>query len=1240
MFKLRFFTACLLLTLAACSVQTPAPAPTATLTPEPQPTPVFTPAATSRRFNPSIRFVRVGIEQGLSQSSVNAILQDSQGFLWFGTQDGLNRYEGYTFTVFRPNEDLPGAISDRWINHILEDKDGYLWVATRQGGLNRFDPATGAFLSFRHQTSDPGSIASDQVQALLIDRRGTLWVGTGSGLDRFDPLSNDFKHYTTSSGLANNFITALFEDSRGGLWVGTSDGLTRFNLDDSTFNVYKSAPLSTGTLSSNHISAILEDPTGDLWVATDNGLNRLDHYTNRFKRYQHNDDAPHSLISNTVNTLYLDQLGGLWAGTAEGLVYFNARYDYFIHYRHQASNLNSLSADSVLSIYEDNTGVMWVGTLGGGLNKYNRQQDQFTYYRSNPDDPNSLSNGLISQIYADDKGMIWIGTRGGGLNYLNPISGRFDHYHYDPNDPDSLSSNEVYSVMGDPNGDIWVGTNRGLDRLNPATGKFTHFRTGANEELSISGVPVLALYRDLEGSLWIGTSRGLDQLDPETGTFLHYTPNPFTSANQVVALEEDSAGRLWVGTFGGGLHRFNQTGEGFTSYFNTSDPSSLGNNTILSIHQDRRGSLWIGTGGSGLDRYDPVSDSFTHLREKDGLPNNVIYGIEEDDGGTLWLSTNNGLARYNPRLNEIRSFSVSDGLQSNEFNMSAHAISPFGDMYFGGVNGLNAFDPLKITTSEREPTIVLTSVMNEGQPLDADSPPQFIRDITLAWPANEFEFEFASLAYGQPSRNQYAYMLEGFDGDWNYIGTRRSGRYTNLPGGAYTLLLNGTNSDGYWGVEPLRVRVTVIPPFWQTNWFRVLVGGAVAVLVLTGYGLRLRSIQGRNRQLAHLVQDRTRMLEKRTLEMEALYQADEKILRTVSLNQVFQTLVNVAVDILKADRSMVLAWDEDETHLAPRVSQGFSPEALAVFRFTRDEPPVRDVLQKGEPQVMTDMDAAGLRPDQRQAVADEGIHSFVHLPIKADSRLVGIFHVGFTQPDAINEDILRLFTALVQRASLSIVNMELFEQTRDLAVMEERNRLARDLHDSAKQKAFAALAQLGTANGLLGGVPVTVGSHLNEAENLVYEVIQDLTFLIQEIYPIALQEKGLPTTLREYVFEWESRNDINATLTIRNERPLDLGTEQAIYRIVQEALANVARHSRATGVGIWLVYKSDAIEVMVADNGVGFDVNRVMAGLGLRSIRERADSIRGSLQIQSGPGLGTRIQVQAPLRKAELRSLA
>jgi signal transduction histidine kinase len=436
--------------------------------------------------------------------------------------------------------------------------------------------------------------------------------------------------------------------------------------------------------------------------------------------------------------------------------------------------------------------------------------------------------------------------------------------------------------------------------------------------------------------------------------------------------------------------------------------------------------------------------------------------------------------------------------------------------------------------------------------------------------------------------------------------------------------LKATNGDWVWNETPVRIHVTVIPPFWATVWFRILLVFVALGAVAGGIRLRTQSIQDRNRQLERLVRDRTGALEKRNQEIQALYQADERILRNVSLQQVFQTLVDVAVDTLSADRSIVFAWDEKRTKVRPRVSRGYLPETLKVLQFAKGEGYIGKVLETGIPAIVRQMDVNEFREDVREALITEGIRSFVHLPIIVDNKIVGVFNVAFIKPNLIGDDITRLFSALTHRASISIANMQLFEQTKDLAVMEERNRLARDLHDSAKQKAFAALAQLGTARGIIKGNGNPAYMHLNEAENLV--------FLVQEIYPIALQEKGLPTSLREYMYEWENRNEMKVSFSMRNERPLPLGIEQAIYRVTQESLANVARHSQATQVEVSLMYNSDSLHLSVCDNGRGFDVGLKGHGLGLRSIRERVASIHGTVQIQSAPGQGTKIIVQAPIK--------
>lgn len=1244
--RFLFLTLCTILMTTSCGTVSTPRAPESTPFPASTPGPETGSAPselvqTNTTYSENIRFEHIGLEDGLSQSVVHVILQDRKGFLWIGTEDGLNRFDGYQFKVYRPDADDPASLSDRWITSIVEDPQGHLWVGTRLGGLNRYDPATGKFTRFLYTSENINTPILNHITALLADGSG-LWIGTEKGLYVFDFAEETFKQFKLSANaaqdLSSSMITAIHKDSFGTLWIGTSDaGLNRYDPNKNKIEIYKYDKDDSNSLSSNRVLSITGDRNGNIWIGTANGLNRYEAALNYFTRFMHSESDTDSIGGIMIFAMYQDRSGGLWFGTNAGLDRYDIRFRRFIHHRNQPTVANSLSNNIVYSIYEDQSGVLWVGTYGGGLSKYNRQQDKFAYFRHNPDDLNSLSNDFVLPILVDLNGIVWIGTYGGGLNRFNPAINRFTQYRHDPEDINSLGSDEVVSLELDNLGALWIGTSAGLDRFNPYTGTFTHFRPDLNDPTSLSGAPIFVTYQDQSEILWVGTSRGLDQFDPKTETFIHYKSeenNPLGfNGNRITAILEDEDLILWVGTFEDGLKRVDQkTGE-ITRYINDpNNPSTIGSNSILCIYQDFHGTLWIGTTGGGLNRYEPSSNSFTRFTEKDGLPNNVVYGILEDNNSRLWLSTNYGLSRFNPADNSFRNFTSSDGLQSNEFSQNAFARSNTGELYFGGINGLNAFRPGKILDNPYPPPIALTSITQDGTPLSSGITPETVKQITLTWPQDSFEFEFAALAYGQPSKNQYAYKLENFESSWNQIGTQRNGRYTNLPGGTYTLRMRGSNSDGAWNDEGLSIKVTVIPPFWQTWWFRALLAALAVTVVAGGYRLRLKGIENRNRELERLVQKRTADLQKRSLEMEALYQADEKILRNVTLNQVFQTLVDVSVTLLKAERSLILAWDEEETRVTPRVSYGFDKKTLAVMKFSRGEGMVGQVLATGQPIIESDLNADNLRPDVRAAILEEGIKSFAHLPIKVDGKVIGVFNIGFTRPNAINEDVVRLYTALVQRASLSIANMQLFEQTKDLAVMEERNRLARDLHDSAKQKAFAALAQLGTVNGMLKIKADGIKPHLTEAETLVYEVIQELTFLIQEIYPIALQEKGLPTTLREYIFEWENRNDTVVNLSVQNERPLPLDTEQAIYRVIQEALANVSRHSQAKRVEVSLVYNTDSLQVTISDNGRGFDVNQKAKGMGFRSMRERIGSIRGTIQTQSAPGQGTRVIVQVPIK--------
>ena len=1198
------------------------------------------PASLPQICNCVLRFDNISIEQGLSQSSVKAIFQDSRGFLWFGTEDGLNRYDGYSFKIYKPDPDVLNSLSDRWITSIVEDQDGYLWIATRLG-LNRYDPRTEEFVRFLHDETNPSSLINNHINVLYLDKNDSLWIGTMSGLDLFDQASGSFKHYVYSpskqEGISGKNITALYEDSRGRFWVGTyASGLNRFNPSSNTFIPYQHNPDDPSSISSDQVTSIIEDRRSVLWVGTNAGLNKFHADTGTFERFVHDDKNDQSIAGDRIRDLHVDITGNLWIATSRGLDRLGVGGKRFIHYRHDPTYSKSLSKDDVVSIYEDRAGILWVGTWGGGVNKYDRRRDYFAYYRNDPQNNNSLSDNLVISIYSDSDGYAWVGTAGEGLNRLTRSTGQVVHYRNDPNRSNSISSDVIYSMYEDKDRMLWIGTTNGLERFDRNSFSFKHYQRDPEVPASLSANTVYEVFIDSQNNIWLGTIAGLDLFNRQTETFIHYYPEPGNpnslSGSAVNSIFEDREGNLWIGTWESGLNKFNPETEEFTRYrYDAKDKKTISSDAILAIHQDAEGRIWIGTGGGGLNLYHPETDTFTYYLEKDGLPNGVVYGILEDSQGYIWLSTNFGISRFDPKTKTFRNFDAGDGLQSNEFNSGAYAKGRSGELYFGGINGLTVFHPLSIDDSPYLPPVTLTSLTQDDNPIATDFSVETTQNITLTWPENSFEFEFAALSYNQPNKNQYAYILEGFDTNWHFIGTKRDGRYTNLPGGEYTLLLKASNSDSVWNETPVRIDVTVIPPFWQTTWFRVLLTLAAVAIVAGGVRLRTKSIQDRNRALERLVKERTFALEKRGREMEALYQADEKILRNVSLNQVFQTLVDVAVDMLHADRSVVFAWDEEKDKVVPRVSHGFKPETLRVMEYAQGEGIVGQVFATGKPVVVTDFVPENFRPDVRAAIRAEGIKSFVHLPIVVDHKVVAVFNIAFTRPDFIPEDTVRVFSALVNRAAISIANMELFEQTKDLAVMEERNRLARDLHDSAKQKAFAALAQLGTARGILNGHGNGVTMHLNEAENLVTDVIQELTFLVQEIYPFALQEKGLITALREHIFEWENRNDMTVQLITRNDRRLPLDVEQALYRITQEALANVARHSHARRVDLSLVYNGDSVQLSVADDGCGFDTAK-KHGMGLRSIRERVGSIRGNVQIQSAPGHGTRLLVQVPTK--------
>jgi signal transduction histidine kinase/ligand-binding sensor domain-containing protein len=719
-----------------------------------------------------------------------------------------------------------------------------LWIATYGGGLVQLDLETETFTSYAPDPADARLGGHEWITALLIDQSGMLWVGTHSeGLDRFDPSTGQTTTYRHDpqdpDSLGLDWITEIAQDRSGAIWIGTrGQGLDRFDPDTGTFDHYRHNPEDPASLGQDEVRSILEDPAGVLWIGTYGG----------------------------------------------GLDAFDPNSGTFAHYRHDPTDLHSLSSDRIQSIYQSQAGLLWVGTRGGGVNRSDPASGRFTHYRGDRDDPLRAGDYEVLALHEDEYGVLWIGTAGSGLDALDRQTGEWQHYRHDPADPDSLGNDTVWAIHEDTSGAFWLGTTDGVYRFDRQAERFDRLPHNPPDPGDVKTETVYAIAQDRQGILWLGTrGRGLSEFDPATGTFTYHLyrgdPNPRAQekstigSNYIHDIVEDALGRLWIGTEDGLNLYERETRQWRWFLHDPNNPHSLSHNWVISLYQDRAGMLWVGTQGGGLNKLDPATGSFSCYRVQDGLANDTVLDIREDTGGTLWIATANGLSRFDPQTETFRSYGARDGLPLNEFSTAYRSDN--GELFFGGINGFLSFFPDQIEDNDYVPPVVLTSLQQTGLEVDTGQAPEDLQAVTFRWPANAFEFGFAALNYTLPEKNQLAYKLEGFDRDWNYIGNRQFGRYTNLPGGTYTLRLIGSNNDGLWNEEGAAIQITVVPPFWQTRWFWGIVALALAGGALGGYRLRVRSLEARGRELEAEVQARTTDLQR---EVEQRLQA-EKALR-------------------------------------------------------------------------------------------------------------------------------------------------------------------------------------------------------------------------------------------------------------------------------------------------------------------------------------------------------------------------
>ena len=794
-------------------------------------------------------FTHLTIKDGLSQSTVEAILQDKTGFMWFATNDGLNKYDGYDFTTFRYESSDTNSISDNYVYGICEDDSGFIWVATNNG-LNKFDPVYNKFTRFLNSADDPNSLSSNLVQAILKDKNNNIWAGTlGGGLNVLGHSSRKFYHLKQNnideklSGF--NMITSLCEDRAGNIWAGTYNGnvakiiIKAGNIIRPDFLNYT---FSTGQneVNENIVWDIKQDKNGKIWIATNRtGAIKLNPDNGSFIIY---DEGQNKLNDLSVRRIFIDEDSTIYFGTKTGGLNVLNPEGTFTYIKANESS-GSLNDNSIWSIYKERKGALWIGTEFGGVNKFDPLSTKFDLFQSYS---KNLRKQRVLSFYEKENNLFLIGTDGGlilfdyKINHFANISGT------------EILENETVTAILEENNIIWIGTNgSGLFKVRLAkNGKNISSISKEDQYRSInksafSNNKIKVMFKSKTGYFWIGTyGGGVDLFNPENGKIIYNLSEKGIKEKFIYALLEDE-NYLWIGTYGDGLLRYNiLSGEIKKIIHQPGNLKSLSNDRIYSLFLDHDKNLWIGTAG-GLNKFNSRDESFMPLTSNEGIANDVIYSILEDDEGFIWVSTNKGISRFNTETKTFKNFSLKDGLQDYEFNRGAALKSLDGKLIFGGINGFNIFKPKEITQNIYIPPVVITSFKKMNREIIFPKAISEIDTIILSYDENFFSFTFAALDFTNPEINSYAYKMDGFNKEWVISGNDRTATYTNLSPGSYIFKVKGSNNDGVWNETGAKIAIIITPPFWMTWWAYLI----YAILFLGGlYLIRATEIRRREKK--------------------------------------------------------------------------------------------------------------------------------------------------------------------------------------------------------------------------------------------------------------------------------------------------------------------------------------------------------------------------------------------------------
>ena len=921
------------------------------------------------------------------------------------------------------------------------------------------DRVSETFTHYRHDPEDPESIGSDRTWVVLPANKGQVWVSTKVGLDLLDPASGKATHYrhdpADPESISSDEVIAGMRDAAGDVWFATGNGVDKLQRDrEGKFSRYLVEP--TGSSPSSTYQAIMErsvDP-GILWLAARDALVRFDPETGRSDRYPYpfglrplqgpnggNNDNHGNIVQDPVNRNIL------WISTyGQGLLRFDIRSKRFVAYKADRENPTGLTANSVETIYVDRSGTIWVGTEANGVDRFNPSSAGAVHYRSTKGLSGMLPGAAVWGISEAPDGALWVATQDESSRHrvsrIDRETGTFHHFEHRANDPGSLPAGGYYRLLHDHSGTLWV-TGRQLGRYDPRTRRFITYRHVDGDPSSIPDEWVSCAFEDHSGFLWVGFSGadgGLSQLDRETGKFTNHPPD--LSGHGIPGfidwISEDQAGTLWLGSRGYGLARFDPvTGRTDNYRYNVADTSSISSDAVDVVIERARepGVMWIGT-GSGLNRLDVASGRFELFDESAGLPNNQIYSMLEDESGRLWIATNRGLSRFTPETGEFRNYGLEIGLQALEFDGASAYRADDGELFFGGVNGLNAFYPNQLSENNMPPEVAIVDLKLANQSvsttgaLHLDAPLQATKELTLDYTQRDISFDFVALHFENPEKNNYAYELEGFDKDWVMSGNRRSASYTNLPPGQYTFRVKAANSDGVWNEEGTAIGITIEPPFWATWWFRILGFLGIAGVVYGSYRLRVQQVERRAQHLETEVERRTHELKASNTQLEQSHTIVQAINQETSFRRLLTKILEESRVIPGVEKATALVYMSDDDRFHVRASSGWDVQAMQSIALTASEAHRRYVEQAER--VAEDIYVAKdvTRRAGSEQLAEFGkVASFLVLRIRVEDKVTAyLVFDNLTDEDAFQQRDIELLERLRDHITSAFIKTRILDE--------------------------------------------------------------------------------------------------------------------------------------------------------------------------------------------------------------------